>query len=116
MISTVAGLLVAGLVFSAVSIFYRYWFLGPDPLARNTFARIEAAQKPEVLRDLYRDYRRRVVFGWVLGLVIAYGVITFISPSAANLILDAIWFTLKVLYAFVTQVGEALLELVRSLL
>ncbi|MCB0074865.1 MAG: hypothetical protein KDE20_25575, partial [Caldilineaceae bacterium] len=82
----------------------------------NTFARIEAAQKPEVLRDLYRDYRRRVVFGWVLGLVIAYGVITFISPSAANLILDAIWFTLKVLYAFVTQVGEALLELVRSLL
>ncbi|MCB0075100.1 MAG: hypothetical protein KDE20_26760, partial [Caldilineaceae bacterium] len=88
MISTVAGLLVGFVFVFSISVLFRYFFLGPNPLDRNTLARVEAGQKPEVLRDLWREYRRRRFVGILAIITFVYFVILAISQPAANLILD----------------------------
>ncbi len=97
-VSDLSGPLVAGFVIAisllvvlSIITLFNYFFGGPDPMRSNAQARVDAAQKPEILLADYRRYQRRKAVGALFVVTVLFGVLVFLAPEAAMTIVNGIW-------------------------
>ena len=105
---------VTGAIMLSVITLFIYFFGGPNPLSRNAEARLEAAQNPGQLLELWRQYRRRRRLGVLAVLALMFVGLVLLAPEAAIVLAQGLLAAGSEILAAIQSSAEILAEQVGS--